>query len=136
MTKENKLIQEIQAIMEKAHRSLKDAKILLAEGGYGSASSRAYYAVFHLLQACLLTKGLTYSKHSGVISGFSQHFLKTKIFPKEFAKDIDRLREDREIGDYDYHTTITKEKATQDVEIAENIGGALKKYLADFTASA
>lgn len=58
------LLNTLRAIINKANRSLEAAKILLTGGGYESASSRAYYAVFHLMQACLLTKGLSYSKQS------------------------------------------------------------------------
>jgi len=75
-----------------------------------ASSSRAYYAVFHIMQAALLTKNLTYKKHSGVISAFSKQFIKTGIFPKEFARYIKSLRSDRETSDYSLYWLLTKTK--------------------------
>lgn len=115
------LLNTLKAIINKADRSLEAAKILFTGGGYESASSRAYYAVFHLMQACLLTKGLSYSKHSGVIAGFAQHFIKTGIFPKKFSRIIGELRKEREIGDYEYLEVINQERASEDVSEAERV---------------
>jgi len=76
--------KEISDLIKKAERSLKAASQLFEEGYLDFAVSRAYYAMFYVAEACLLTKGLSYSKHSGVISGFSQHFIKTNIFDYKF----------------------------------------------------
>lgn len=120
---------QIKAVVEKANRSLDAAKVLFNKENFESASSRAYYAVFHMMQAVLLTKGLSYSKHSGVISGFSEHFIKSSIFPKEFGTEILKLRKDRELGDYGYETTVTKETAEGDISVAEKIVNAVEAYL-------
>jgi len=111
---------------------LEDAKINFEKKRYETCSSRAYYSVFHILQAVLLTKELSFSKHSGVINGFSQHFIKLGIFPEEFAEIIRELREDRENGDYSYEILIDEGKAKQDIENANKIISAIKKYLDNF----
>ncbi|MEO0115166.1 MAG: HEPN domain-containing protein [candidate division WOR-3 bacterium] len=129
MNERKKLNKTVQAIIKKANRILGDAKILYSENRFESTSSRAYYSVFHIMQAALLTKGLSYSKHSGVIAGFSQHFIKNEIFPKEFANWINELREDREIGDYDYEIEVSKAKAKRDIEIADKIIKAVERYI-------
>lgn len=72
MTLEGSLRQQLQAMIEKGQRTLRAAQDHLDKQDYDFASSKAYYAVFHLIQAALLTKGKTYSKHAGVISGFSK----------------------------------------------------------------
>lgn len=122
------LKQQIKAVVEKAHRSLEVAKILYSKENFESAS-RAYYAVFHMMQAALLTKGISYSKHSGVISGFSEHFIKSSIFSKGFGAEILKLRKDREIGDYGYEITVTKDMAEGDIQVAEKIVNAVEAYL-------
>lgn len=66
----------ILKIIEKSFRTLRSSRNALEDGDFETASSRAYYAVFHIMQATLLTKGLTFSKHSGVIGAFSQYFIK------------------------------------------------------------
>lgn len=123
------LKRQIKAVVEKARRSLEAAKVLYGKGSFEAASSRAYYAVFHMMQATLLTKELSYSKHSGVISGFSKHFIKSGTFPLEFGKEIRSLRKDREIGDYEYEITISKETAEGDILSAEKIANTIEAYL-------
>jgi uncharacterized protein (UPF0332 family) len=133
--KEKELIEQIETMIQKSHRTLEQAKILFKEGAYDGATSRSYYAIFHLLQAVLLTKNLSFSKHSGVIGGFSHHFIKTGIFPEEFGEIIQRLRSDREIGDYDYEKTISDETAEEDIQDAEKIVSKIENYLVDFIRS-
>ena len=98
-------------MVEKGGRALQAARDHLSKGDADFASSKAYYAVFHLMQAVLLTKGLTFSKHAGVISGFSEHFIKPGIFQAEFGGIIQRLRKDRELGDYGYQISVNIEEA-------------------------
>jgi uncharacterized protein (UPF0332 family) len=56
-----------------ADKSIKGARILFEEGLYGFAVSRAYYAMFYLVTAVLLTKDLNFSKHKAVVATFGQH---------------------------------------------------------------
>lgn len=134
MTDQEALRQQLQAMIEKSRRALKAAKEHLAEGDYDFASSKAYYSIFHLMQAALLTKGRTYSKHAGVISGFSEQFIKSGIFPANFGEAIQRLRKDRELGDYGYQLSVTAGEATGDVETASEIADSLLKYLQPFVS--
>lgn len=85
MTAQEALGQQLRAMIEKAQRSLRAAEEHLAKGDHDFASSKAYYAVFHLMQAALLTKGKTFSKHAGVISGFSEQFIRPGTFPPELG---------------------------------------------------
>ncbi len=77
---------------------------------YDFASSRAYYAAFYAMQAILLTKDLSFSKHSGVIAAFNRQFIKTGVFPKEFSKLISRLFRERQTGDYEFDLITENEK--------------------------
>ncbi len=101
----------------------------MEEGDYDFASSRAYYAAFYAMEAVLLTKELSYSKHAGVISAFNQHFVKTNTFPKEFSKSISRLFRERQTGDYDFGLSIDEKDAKEDVRTAERIINAIAQYL-------
>lgn len=129
MTLNDELGKRLNKMLQKAHRALKSAELLASDDDYDSASSKAYYAVFHALQTVLLTKGLSYSKHSGVISGFSQYFIKTGIFPEEFSMEIRNLCKNREIGDYNYILSINKEKAEEDMKTATRIVEIVENYL-------
>ncbi len=129
MKKNSSLKDELRRMAAKSQKALQTAKNNLRDGDYESACSKAYYSVFHIMQAALLTKGLSYSKHSGVISGFSLHFVKAGIFPKDFSRRIRQLMQDREIGDYSYFLTIAKDKAEEDIHSAEEIIEQVMLYL-------
>jgi uncharacterized protein (UPF0332 family) len=88
MNKKEKLNRQLGLMLDKAHRSLEAAKVLLHEEDFGAVSAKSYYAVFHMLQAVLLTKGLSFSKHLTVINVFSNQFIKHGIFPREFSKEL------------------------------------------------
>lgn len=132
MTDQQALRGQLEAMTHKSQRALLAAKQHFLAKDADFASSKAYYAVFHLMQAALLTKGKTYSKHAGVISGFSEEFIKNGIFPKEFGELIQKLRKDRELGDYGYQLSVSLDEAKGDVESARKITDAILKYISSF----
>ena len=129
MTGKEGLKEQIDKIIKKSQRTLSTAKSNFQICDYEAASSKAYYAIFHIMQAALLSKGLTFSKHSGVISGFSKEFIKSGVFPKEFSKKIRGLLEDREVSDYSYSLSIDKEQAEENLRVAEEIVREVEIYL-------
>lgn len=133
MTDQEALREQLKAMIGKSERSLRAAEDHLAKNDSDFASSKAYYAVFHLMQAVLLTKGKTFPKHAGVISGFSEQFIKTGTFPAHFGEAVQRLRKDRELGDYSYQLSVTREEASGDVKTAREIVSSLLNYLQSFT---
>lgn len=120
---------QCRTIIAKAFRSLNAARRNIGEGDYDFGSSRAYYAAFYAIQAVLLTKNLSFSKHSGVISAFGQHFVRTGLFPKEFGGYISRLFRERQVSDYDFDIILSEEDALRDAEIAEIIVKTVEEYL-------
>lgn len=129
MTDKPELDAQIGAMIAKAQRSLAAARAHLDSGDFDFASGRAYYAAFYCMEATLLTKGKLYSKHTGVISGFGEHFVLTGIFPKDFAKRIARLFRDRQIGDYEFGVSICETDAREDVEHAATIVRRISDHL-------
>jgi len=123
------LSRQLKIMMNKAKDSLDVARHLHEQRHYNDAASKAYYAVFHSLQAILLTKNMSYSKHSGVLGAFNKEFIYTGIFAKDFYTKIARLFKDRQIGDYEYEKVIESENSNADVKDAELIINAIGEYL-------
>ena len=73
-------------LLQLAEEGIAAAKLLLGSDHPACASSRAYYAMFSVAQALLLSKDLSFSKHSAVISAFGQHFAKTGILPRHLHR--------------------------------------------------
>jgi uncharacterized protein (UPF0332 family) len=129
MKKDVELSRQLRIMMNKAKDSLGVARHLHEQGHYNDAASKAYYAVFHSLQAILLTKNMSYSKHSAVLGAFNKEFVFNKVFAKDFYNKIARLFKDRQIGDYEYEKVIDCESSNADVNDAELIINAITEYL-------
>lgn len=122
-------MKEVSALIERAHRYLKSAELLLKDGDYESSVSRAYYAMFYCAQATLLTKKLSFSSHKGVISAFGEHFVKTGIFPKEMGKELNRAFEKRQVGDYEYTFVISQDEAEQMLQSGKEFVETVARWL-------
>jgi uncharacterized protein (UPF0332 family) len=120
---------ENAALIQKARRYLKSAELLLKDKDYESSVSRAYYSMFYAAEAALLTKGLSFSSHKGVISGFGEHFVKTGIFPKEMARELNLAFEKRQLGDYEYTSLISQEDAEEVLQKAKDFVDAIARWL-------
>jgi uncharacterized protein (UPF0332 family) len=126
---------EQQGLLQKAQRNIRSAKLLLADGDFDTAVSRAYYAMFYIAQALLLSKGLAYSKHSAVIAAFGREFAKSSVMPPEFHAHLRAASEARNISDYQLASHLTEEETTQHISRAEGFlaaaGDFLKAQLTD-----
>ena len=131
MSQDQLLKDQLRTMISKARCSLAAAKRQIEDGDYDFASSRAYYAAFYAIEAVLLTKNLVLSKHSGVISSFNRHFLKSAIFPKEFSKLITRLFRERQLGDYEFDLSIGEDEAREDIQSAQKIVDAISGYMVE-----
>lgn len=76
----------IKVRLEGSLEDLETAKELLGLKRFMAAANRAYYAIFSLTNAVLLTKGIERSKHSGVESAFIEKFVKSEVFEVECGK--------------------------------------------------
>jgi uncharacterized protein (UPF0332 family) len=115
-------------LIQKAKSSLNAAKDLL-KGGYSDFSSgRSYYARFYAAQALLLTKNLSFSKHSTVISAFGKEFIKTGILPVSLHKNFSKAFDTRQAGDYGAIGSVSKEIATSLIDQAEEFIEKIENY--------
>jgi uncharacterized protein (UPF0332 family) len=103
--------------------------MLLEEEDFESSVSRAYYAMFYSTESILLTRDLSFSSHKGVISAFGEHFVKTGIFPKDMGRELNRVFEKRQLGDYEYTFVISKEEAEEILEKSKYFVETIIQYL-------
>jgi uncharacterized protein (UPF0332 family) len=68
---------DILELLTKAKESLKAAELLFDGGFYDFSASRSYYTMFYTTEAVLLSKNLSFSKHSAVIAAFGKEFIST-----------------------------------------------------------
>lgn len=102
--------EEIKNLVEKARRSLAAAKELFNSGYFDFAASRAYYALFYVSEALLLTKEKTYGRHAAVSSAVYNCFVKDGQLPKEYHRVLCRAFDLRSEGDYLCGKPLEKEE--------------------------
>ena len=120
---------DVSLMLAKAHDKLETARIVFENGKYDDTVSRCYYAVYHSMNAALISKGLSFSSHAQTIGVFNREFVKTGVFPKYFTEMIQGLFEDRQSGDYDFDSRIDEQTARESIENAAMIIVGVERFL-------
>lgn len=121
--------QEVRLYFERANEMLDVAGLNLAEGYYGSAINRAYYAIFYAANGLLVTQGLVRNKHSGVIAVFRERFVKPGLIETEYSRIYGRVMDDRHVGDYEVELPIDAGVAEKDLSDARRFVERAEQYL-------
>jgi len=101
---EQKIEDMVKAQISKSEEKLRAARLLLKDEFFDDAISRAYYAVFHAANAVLLTEGMNAESHSGLKTLFGLRFIKTGKIDRKYGRILNKLKDERENGDYDIFT--------------------------------
>lgn len=115
--------------LSRAYKNLEVARSLLADEFYEDSVSKSYYAIFFAAKAILLTKNLDPKRHSGVISFFSQYFVKIGELEKELANILKFAQKERISADYDEFYSSSVEEAQLQLENAEKFLQRVKGIL-------
>lgn len=123
--------QLTKSYMQAAEEALEGAQYNLDGGYFGIAASRAYYAFFYAASALLLTRDLTRSKHSGVISAFRRYFVKPGMIEAEFSDAYGEAFDIRLIADYEMVGTADEAQAREVLNNARRFVARIARYLAE-----
>jgi len=115
--------------LERSGETLEEAKIMLRSSHLFGAANRIYYACFYAVSALLLSKDLSSHKHSGVLSLFNRHFVKTGLIPVELGKFYSRLFDTRTESDYADLVTIDLKEIQDNLKTAEIFIPAVKSLI-------
>ena len=114
--------------LETAKNDLKSARVLLAIEDYKGANNRAYYSIFHAINAVHAVSGKAYKRHKDALANFNKEYVKTSIFPREMGRKIGQAEEIRHASDYDDFYIASKEESEQQILIAEEFLILVEKY--------
>ncbi len=124
--------------LERSREDLAAVRLLIREGKYRIAVSRAYYAIFMVATAALVAHGVSRSKHSVVESAFGQYLVKPGHLEPRYHAIYMKARDWREEADYSPTVTFTEQEATAILTEAEEFVTRVERYLAEigvFTTS-
>ncbi|MBI5296977.1 MAG: HEPN domain-containing protein [Chloroflexi bacterium] len=120
---------EIKELLERARLSQKAAANLLRDDFANFAASRAYYSMFYVAQALLLSRELSFSSHSAVIAAYGKEFARTKLLDPEFHRLLIEAQDKRNIGDYGMIGEIEEGEAQEIINWSKKFLKAAEKYL-------
>lgn len=126
---EPKIKELIKAQIEKSKEKLDAAKSLFKDGFVDDAISRAYYSMFHAASAVLFSEGITVESHSALKTMFGLRFANTGKIDKKFGRWLNKLKDERENGDYDIFTSFDIDDARTAIGEAEEFFEEMKRYL-------
>lgn len=115
--------------LDKSAEFLTSAKKNLAIEEYKTSNNCAYYSVFHALRSVLALDEVDFKKHSGVISYFREHYIKTKIFSRNCSDIISSTSLIRNKSDYDDFYIASRSETEEQVQKAEELYDEIKSYL-------
>lgn len=111
-----------------ARDNLKSSRILLAAEEYKSANNRAYYAIFHAINAVHALNGIAFKRHKDVIGNFNKNYVKTGIFSREIGRKIGEAEEIRHASDYDDFYIASREESERQVAVADEFIQLIEEY--------
>lgn len=114
--------------IQTAKEDLRAAKILLDADEYKGANNRAYYAIFHAVNAIHALNGKAYKRHKDAIANFNKDYVKTEIFPREIGRKIGEAEEIRHASDYDDFYIANREESERQVAVAEEFIQLIERY--------
>jgi uncharacterized protein (UPF0332 family) len=117
--------------LESAKEDLNAAKALYEISLYKAANNRAYYAIFHAINAIHALNGKAYKRHKDAIANFNKEYIKTEIFPRSMGRKISGAEEIRHASDYDDFYIATKKEAKQQIDVAEEFVRMVENYCKD-----
>jgi uncharacterized protein (UPF0332 family) len=121
--------EEIAGLLDKAERSIAAAGTLLHTGDADFAASRAYYAIFYTAEALLLSRGLSFSKHTGVHAAFGKHFAQSGELDSRYHRWLLEAFTARIAGDYGAEMVLEPGDVEETIRRAQEFLAAARGHL-------
>ena len=85
--------------------------------------------MFYAATALLFQKGLTFKRHSAVISAFGREFAKSDAIWRTHHQNLISAESLRNEGDYDLYTDVSSEEVEATLEAASKFVNAATNHL-------
>ncbi|MFM2450131.1 MAG: hypothetical protein RIS44_2581 [Pseudomonadota bacterium] len=118
--------------MAKAIQAVASARVLLDTGDTDGACNRAYYAMFDAARAALLAFGHDTGKtHKGVLSAFSDRFIKSGRLDKEMGRLLKHAEAFRYVADYEGAAVEHSDAQTMVVQAETFVAAMRAEFMPD-----
>ena len=114
---------------DRAVDAVREAHLLLANGGFDGAASRAYYAAFHALTALFALEGRVFTKHSALEAAVHRDLVKAGKWSGDLGRDFSFCVDLRGVGDYGTEVRVDATQAADAIASARRILVAVRDLL-------
>ena len=109
--------------------SLLAAEIMFENNMLTFSMNRVYYAMFYAVQALLVSREVSFSRHGQVKAYFTREMVKTGIFPTEMGRLYNKAFEYRQKFDYVDFSSPDLEMVSEYLEKAKGFISNIQEYL-------
>ena len=113
-----------------AEEDLASANLLWGSGQYRGANNRAYYSIYHTIDAVLSAEGVAFKRHKDTLAYFNKNYVASEIFPRTMGRRIVQAEEIRHSSDYDPFYIASKDGTQKQIETAKNLLDYAKRFIA------
>jgi uncharacterized protein len=106
----------VVAEWQRAWRALRAAEVLVREGFYEDAVSRAYYATLHAAKAALFIHDVATESHAAVRRMFGLHLIRSGEIESMWSSNLGESLDDRLAADYDASASFSFAEASQECQ--------------------
>ena len=124
-------VPRVKQLIALAEQALATAQVTFEAGDFRATVNRTYYAIFYAASAMLLTVGVERRKHSGVISAFRNHFVKSGLIEAEYSNIYGETLVVRENADYAIELPIDLDTAELALQQARSFVWRMHQYLVE-----
>lgn len=115
--------------IEKAERTFDDVLFCSRENKWEAAANRLYYALFHAINALLVSDGHQVKSHRGILAMFGEHYVRTGLFSKKDGALLSDLVIMRDNADYNCFFEADEEKLKPYLEPTRSLIEKIKLYI-------
>lgn len=119
----------IALYLSKSDEILSDAVLCIENKRWNSAANRLYYAVFHVLNALLVSDNKPACSHKGMRLTFGKNYVLTGLASEEEAYLLSRMETMRNKADYNCTFTAKAEVVTELYPLVNDFIGHLKQLI-------
>lgn len=121
-------MDEVYFCLGEAEKRIEASKILLSEGYYKDAVSRAYYSMYYASKALLSMKGIQTKTHEGLASKIGE-FAIEGVIEREYGKMVTKAKDMRGTADYGMYKEFSIEEVKSLIEDAERFLERIKRAI-------
>ena len=112
-----------------AMEDLESARVLMECGQYRGANNRAYYSIYHTIDAVLSVEGIAFKRHKDTLAYFNKNYVATEIFPRSMGRQVVQAEEIRHASDYDPFYIASKEGTKKQIDTAQAMISCAESYI-------